>query len=132
MVVGSAALDVVSQAKVISDTDGSRGRQSTSPGTVGLHLGGVGRNIAEAAYRISTSRFQAEPSATVLISSVSDDPLGRLLLEEMQMIGVGTDGIIVTTSQRSAVCNMVLDCSGNLVGGVADMDIIQSIQPETV
>ena len=132
MVVGSAALDVVSQAKVISDTtDGSRGRRSTSPGTVGLHLGGVGRNIAEAAYRISSSRFQAEPSATVLVSSVGDDPLGRLLLEEMRMIGVRTDGI-VTARQRSAVCNMVLDGSGNLVGGVADMDIIQSIQPETV
>ena len=131
MVIGSAAVDVVSQANVISDTDGSRGRQSTSPGTVGLHLGGVGRNIAEAAYRISTSRFQAQPSSTVLVSSVGDDPLGRLLLEEMRRIGVRTDGVM-TTRQKSAVCNMVLDGSGNLVGGVADMDIIQSIQPETV
>jgi pseudouridine-5'-phosphate glycosidase/pseudouridine kinase len=131
VVIGSAAVDVVSRASVTSDTDGSRGRQSTSPGTVGLHLGGVGRNIAEAAYRISTSRFQAQPSETVLVSSVGDDPLGRLLLEEMQRIGVRTDGVM-TTRQRSAVCNMVLDGSGDLIGGVADMDIIQSIQPETV
>jgi len=131
VVIGSAAADVVSQANVISDIDDSRGRQSTFPGTVGLHLGGVGRNIAEAAYRISTSRFQVQPSATVLVSSVGDDALGRLLLEEMRKIGVRTDGV-TTTHQRSAVCNMVLDGSGNLIGGVADMNIIKSIQPETV
>lgn len=131
MVIGSAAIDVVSQANAISDTDGSHSRQSTSPGTVSLHLGGVGRNIAEAAYRVSTSRFQAQPSATVLVSSVGDDALGRLLLEEMRRIGVRTDGVM-TAHQRSAVCNMVLDSSGNLIGGVADMDIIKSIQPETV
>ena len=124
MVVGSAAVDVVSQANTISDTDSSHSRQSTSPGTVGLHLGGVGRNIAEAANRVSTS-------ATVLVSSVGDDALGRLLLEEMRRTGVRTDGIMMA-HQRSAVCNMVLDSSGNLIGGVADMDIIKSIQPETV
>ncbi|KAF8482161.1 indigoidine synthase A-like protein [Russula ochroleuca] len=131
VVIGSAAVDVVSQANVTSDADGSRGRQSTSPGTVDLSLGGVGRNIAEAAHRISTSRFQAQPSATVLVSSVGDDPLGRLLLEEMGRIGVRTDGVM-TTRQRSAVCNMVLDSSRNLIGGVADMDITRSMQPEMV
>lgn len=131
MVIGSAAVDVVSQAHAISDTDGSHSRQSTSPGTVGLHLGGVGRNIAEAAYRISTSRFRAQSSAIVLVSSVGDDALGRLLSEEMRRIGVRTDGVMMAR-QRSAVCNMVLDSSGNLIGGVADMDIIRSIQPETV
>ena len=131
MVIGSAAVDVVSQANARSDTDGSQGRESTSPGTVGLQLGGVGRNIAEAAYRVSTSRFQAQPSATALVSFVGDDALGRFLLEEMQRIGARTDGVM-TAHQRSAVCNMVLDSSGNLIGGVADMDIIKSIQPETV
>lgn len=41
------------------------------------------------------------------------------------------DGVM-TAHQPSAVCNMVLDSSGNLIGGVADMDIIKSIQPEMV
>lgn len=131
MVIGSAAVDIISQANVISDTDGSRGRHSTSPGTVGLHLGGVGRNVAEAAHRISTSKFRAQPSATILVSSVGDDSLGRLLLEETRRMGMRTDGIM-TTRQRSAVCNMVLDGSGNLIGGVADMDIVQSIEPDVV
>lgn len=131
MVIGSAAVDIISQANVISDPDGSRGRHSTSLGTVGLHLGGVGRNVAEAAHRISTSKFRAQPSATILVSSVGDDSLGRLLLEETQRMGMRTDGIM-TTRQRSAVCNMVLDGSGNLIGGVADMDIVQSIEPDVV
>jgi pseudouridine-5'-phosphate glycosidase/pseudouridine kinase len=131
VVIGSAAVDVVSQANTISNTDGSHSQRSTSPGLVGLHLGGVGRNIAEAAYRVSRSRFQAQPSATALVSSVGDDAFGRLLLEEMRRIGVRTDGVM-TDDRRSAVCNMVLDSSGNLIGGVADMDIIKSIQPETV
>jgi pseudouridylate synthase / pseudouridine kinase len=131
MVIGSTAVDVTSQARVMPVTDASLGRHSTSPGTVGLHLGGVGRNVAEAAYRISTSKFQAKASATVLVSLVGDDSFGRLLLEEMRRIGMRTDGV-TTTHQRSAVCNMVLDGSGNLIGGVADMDIVQSIEPEGV
>ena len=131
MVIGSAAVDIISKANAVSDTDDSRGRHSTSPGTVGLHLGGVGRNVAEAAHRISTSKFRVQPSATILVSSVGDDSLGRLLLEETRMMGMRTDGI-VTTHQRSAVCNMVLDGSGNLVGGVADMDSVRSIQPDMV
>lgn len=116
---------------MLSVTDGSRGRHSTSPGTVGLHLGGVGRNVAEAAHRISMSKFQAQPSATILVSSVGDDSLGRLLLEETQRMGMRTDGIVITR-QRSAVCNMVLDGSGNLIGGVADMNIVQSMEPDAV
>ena len=131
MVIGSIAVDVIAHADVISDIGGSRGRHSTSPGTVGLHLGGVGRNVAEAAFRVSTSKFRAQPSATVLVTSVGDDSLGRLLLEETRRIGMRTDGI-VTTQRRSAVCNMVLDGSGNLVGGVADMDVVQSIKPDVV
>jgi hypothetical protein len=42
-----------------------------------------------------------------------------------------TDGFMAS-HQRSAVCSMVLDNSGNLIGGVADMDLIQSIEPEEV
>lgn len=132
MIIGSAAVDVIARAKAISAIDGSRGRHSTSPGTVGLHLGGVGRNVAEAAHRISTSKFRAQPSTTVLISSVGDDLLGRLVLEETGRMGMRTDGIMTTTQRRSAVCNMVLDGSGNLIGGVADMDIVQSIEPDVV
>jgi pseudouridine-5'-phosphate glycosidase/pseudouridine kinase len=130
-VVGSAAVDVVAQARTISDANSSCGRHSTSPGTVTLHLGGVGRNMAEAAHRVSVSKFRSRPSETVLVSSVGDDSLGRLLMEDMRTIGMRTNGVI-TSGRKSAVCNMILDGSGNLVGGVADMDIVSSIEPEMV
>jgi hypothetical protein len=42
-----------------------------------------------------------------------------------------TDGFMAS-HQRSAVCSMVLDSSGNLIGGVADMDLVQLIEPEKV
>ena len=42
-------------------------------------------------------------------------------------MGMRTDGIVTTTSGRTAVCNMVIDESGSLVGGVADMDIIKNL-----
>ena len=131
VVVGSAAIDVVAQAKTIPDADSSSGRHSTSPGIVALNLGGVGRNMAEAAHRVSISKFQSRPSETMLVSYVGDDSFGRLLLEEMRTIGMRTDGI-TTGGRKSAVCNMVLDGSGNLIGGMADMDIIHSIEPEMV
>jgi pseudouridine-5'-phosphate glycosidase/pseudouridine kinase len=67
----------------------------------------------------------------MLVSHVGNDSLGRILLEEMRTIGMRTDGI-TTSGRKSAVCNMVLDGSGNLIGGVADMDIIHSIEPEMV
>ena len=87
--------------------------------------------MAEAAHRVSISKFQSRPSDTVLVSSVGDDSLGRLLLEEMRRIGMRTNGVI-SCGRKSAVCNMVLDGSGNLIGGVADMDIVHSIEPEMV
>ena len=52
-------------------------------------------------------------------------------MEEMRTIGMRINGLI-TSGRKSAVCNMVLDDSGNLVGGVADMDIVHSIEPEMV
>ena len=47
-------------------------------------------------------------------------------------MGMRTDGLFLMESQRSAVCNMFLDDSGNLIGGVADMDIIEALSVEAV
>ncbi|KAI0274834.1 indigoidine synthase A-like protein [Gloeopeniophorella convolvens] len=128
VVVGSAAVDVISQANATFNGDTSRGVHSTSPGSVTVHLGGVGRNVAEAAHRtLGTSM-----STTLLVSSIGDDSFGRLLHEEMGRIGMRTDGLVTSPTARSAVCNMVLDSTGNLIGGVADMDIIRSLEPENV
>ena len=97
-----------------------------------MTLGGVARNIAEASHRILTSRSSQPSTATMLVSPIGDDAFGRVLLDEMQRIGMRTDGLTQRHGAQTAVCNMVLDSSGNLIGGVADMDIIRSLDGETV
>ncbi|KIP11376.1 hypothetical protein PHLGIDRAFT_472924 [Phlebiopsis gigantea 11061_1 CR5-6] len=129
MVIGSAAVDVTARA---TDTDASLGKHSTSPGTVTTSLGGVGRNIAEAAHRILTTSSPSLPYSTVLVSPVGDDAFGRLLVEETSRLGMRADGLVTADSSRSAVCNIVLDGAGNLVGGVADMGIIESLSEDII
>lgn len=87
--------------------------------------------MAEAAHRILTSNGEDWLSTTLLVSVVGVDPFRGLLLEKMQEIRMRTDGLI-TSSGQSAVCNMVLDAHGALIGGVADMDIIQSLNDDEV
>lgn len=88
--------------------------------------------MAEAAHRILMSQSTSSSSTTILISAVGSDSFGRLLVDETGRMGMRTDGLVHFESSRSAVCNMVLDSDGNLVGGVADMDIISSLKPEKV
>lgn len=52
-VIGSAAVDITANAVLANST--CLGRHSTTPGTVSLTLGGVARNIAEAAHRVLAS-----------------------------------------------------------------------------
>lgn len=107
-------------------------QHSTSPGAVSVTLGGVGRNIAEAAYRVLTNHSPEMSTLTMLVSPVGDDVFGRVVADEMHRTGMRTDGLVQQPGVRSAVCNMVLDCAGNLVGGVADMDITKSFDGDTV
>ncbi|KAI0032732.1 indigoidine synthase A-like protein [Vararia minispora EC-137] len=126
VVVGSAAVDITSCA--LSTPSGEDdGRFSTSPGTVRTSLGGVGRNVAEAAHRTLVAMAPELDRTAVLVSCVGDDLFGRSLVGEMGRIGMRTDGIVVGKG-RTAVCNIVLDGKGDLVGGVADMDIIQTFR----
>lgn len=60
--------------------------------------------------------------SALLISPIGEDPFGRLLVDEMKSIGMRTDGLTMSDS-RTAVCNMILDESGTLIRGVADMGI---------
>lgn len=125
MVIGCCAVDVTSRAH--ADVNSTLASQSTVPGTVTMTLGGVGRNIAEAAHRILAAYPQQDRSDTVLVSPIGDDPFGRVLVEETALLQMRTDGLLHIKSQRSAFCNMVLDREGDLVSGVADMDIIHSL-----
>lgn len=127
--LGSAAVDITAQAR---DPDASLGKHSTSPGVVTTSLGGVGRNIAEAAHRILDSSSSQSSPATLLVSPIGDDAFGRLLAEETGRLGMRSEGLLCMDGQRTAVCNMVLDGTGNLIGGVADMNIIEQFSADMV
>ena len=106
--------------------------QTTAPGTVSLTLGGVARNIAEAAHRVLSAAPNGDPHATLLLSPIGVDELAPFLFREHSRLGMRSDGFLRVRNDRTAVCNMVLDAEGSLIGGVADMDIIRDISEETV
>lgn len=130
-IIGSAAVDITAQAASQNGSDSSIGSHTTVPGAVSLTLGGVARNVAEAAHRILASQSEDGSSATVLISPIGRDSFGRLLQDETHRIGMRTDGLIQMDNARTAICNLVLDSVGGLTGGVADMDISRSLDRNT-
>ncbi|KAF9568441.1 indigoidine synthase A-like protein [Agrocybe pediades] len=127
VVIGSAAVDITAQES--SDTNSALARHSTAPGTVNVSLGGVGRNIAEATHRVMEAKYTNLSS--VLVSLVGKDAFGHILEDKLKMSGMRTDGI-VKIDHQTAVCNMVLDSNGSLVGGVADMTIVDALTGELI
>ena len=128
MIVGSAAIDVT--AKPGPEIEAELANRSTAPGTVAMSLGGVARNIAEATHRV-TSHLSPSSPRCVLVSPVGDDPFGRMLMDETAQFGMRVDGFIKTQG-ATAVCNMILDKDGGLVGGVADMGITAKLKADDV
>jgi len=123
-------MDITSRARKQPGTETTHSLYSTTPGLVSLSPGGVGRNIAEATHRILSKK--SGPQTPVLVSLIGDDIMGGVLRNELSRIGMRTDGLVPILGKASAVCNMVLDTEGGLITGVADMDIIESLEGTAV
>ncbi|PIL31886.1 hypothetical protein GSI_06590 [Ganoderma sinense ZZ0214-1] len=133
IVVGSAAVDITARADPVpGGTRSNNNLHTTTPGVVSLTSGGVGRNVAEAACRILTSYSKDLANSAMLVSPIGKDAFGQLLMSESERIGMRTDGFIQVEDARTAVCNMVLDCAGGLTSGVADMDVIRTLNATKV
>ena len=139
IVVGAAAVDMIARA---SDTgSASLIANSTVPGTVTSSLGGVGRNVAEAAHRTFES-FDSPGKAgisseTLLMAPLGGDAFGALVRGETSRMGMRTDGLLVSSNvdgllRRTPVCNMVLTGGGELVGGVADFSALDTLEAQEV
>ncbi|KAJ3113838.1 hypothetical protein HK100_001869, partial [Physocladia obscura] len=118
LVIGATNLDIT--AKFNGKISGSG---KSSSGSVRFSLGGVGRNIAEAAFRTLPP---ASKDRVRFISAIADDAAGRLILSQMSAKGLDSSELHVLPSLPSvstAFYNSVLDCSGDIVAGVADMSI---------
>lgn len=127
VVVGSAALDITAQE--LLGTQSALAIHSTAPGHVKLSLGGVARNMAEALHRVMSQKYPELSS--VLVAPVGYDAFGQIMVDEMTQIGMRTDGLI-RSEKQSAVCNMILDSKGALIGGIADMSIMQTLSGSSV
>lgn len=118
------------------------------PGKVQTSLGGVARNMGEAAHRTLTSLQSSSPSpssslkndntSTMVVAPLGDDPFGLLVRSQMEGMGMRSDGLLIGMrdgaigERRSPVCNMVLSGDGNLVGGVADFSALDTLRSEEV
>ncbi|CAK9786522.1 hypothetical protein CC85DRAFT_306969 [Cutaneotrichosporon oleaginosum] len=122
IVFGAAAVDITSAtSRLVPHT--------TTPGTISISAGGVGRNIAHAAQNLSP------PGEVMLVSAVGThathvDPLGQLLALALQDAGMRADGL-VPTAGRTAACSLVLE-NGDLTGGVADFSIAEQLSIEVI
>ncbi|WWC87651.1 uncharacterized protein L201_002541 [Kwoniella dendrophila CBS 6074] len=151
LVFGSAAIDLTSTSPHTLEP------RTTTPGTVFVSPGGVGRNIAEAAQNFLPENSvqlislfgtnKNTPSIPkqdqILIDEkiiTSDtakeveepDSFGKLLLLELNSAGLRTDGLIGKSGKSTAVCSLTLEKNGDLVAGVADMGIVEIMSIESV
>jgi pseudouridine kinase len=109
LVIGAASLDTKGRA-------GQAIQSGTStPGTIRISVGGVGRNIAENLVRLSED--------VILLSAVGDDGSGRRLLTQARECGIDVSHVLVDTEHHTAAYLTVLDQTGNQVMAIDDMEI---------
>jgi pseudouridine-5'-phosphate glycosidase/pseudouridine kinase len=123
-VFGSAAIDITTRPSIPLQP------RTTTPGSILLTPGGVGRNIAEATQNLLS------PGSVQLVSMIGTstegvDGFGKVLKLEMESSGMRVDGL-VEMEGRTAGCTLSLGMEGDLNDGVADMGIIEGLTPDLV
>jgi pseudouridine kinase len=93
---------------------------SSNPASVRTDFGGVARNVAHNLARLGC--------AVRIVSRVGDDESGRQVRHHLQVAGI--DAILTTSPDRpTASYTAILEPSGDLVIGLADMDIYDELTP---
>lgn len=120
VIAGSLAIDITMSPL-------SNPAHTTAPGTVALSLGGVAGNVAAAAAACGVR-------AALLVAPVGADFLGSVAREGLLGRGMRADGLMKLGEGKGATptCGILLDPKGELVGGVADMDVVEGVKGEEV
>jgi pseudouridine kinase len=109
LVIGSSGID----------TKGRAGKPiqagTSTPGTIRVSVGGVGRNIAENLVRLG--------ERVVLLSAVGDDGSGRRILYQASECGIDVEHIVVSSDYHTAAYLAVLDEEGEFLMSIDDMVI---------
>lgn len=125
VVFGATAVDIT--ARVTPSSTSALIAHSTVPGKVTSTLGGVARNMAEAAHR---SLPPLQSTSTLLVSPLGDDSFGSLVRHETAAMNMRTDGFFSPRDDKyksTPVCNMILGADGDLFGGVADFTALEAL-----
>eukprot|EP00438_Fugacium_kawagutii_P009784 Skav218805 [mRNA] locus=scaffold1140:373392:373904:+ [translate_table: standard] len=119
LVCGGAVVDCIVRP---FDSQQHGASRTSMPGEARISHGGVGRNMAEVSLRLGCTVH--------LLSAVGGDEPGRQLLSHCKQLGIGVKDVDVLESFRTATYTALLDGTGELVGAVADMAILDNIQPD--
>lgn len=111
-VIGGANIDI--KTRIAGDTV----MATSNPGQATVSVGGVARNIAHNLSKLGT--------AAKLVSVIGDDAEGKRLVEETAAAGVDVAAVI-RGSGATGLYSAVLDRAGELVIGVAAMDLIEQL-----
>ncbi len=109
LVIGAASIDTKGRARQPIQ------HGTSTPGTIRISVGGVGRNIAENLARLG--------QRVVLLSAVGNDGSGRRILQQAAECGIDVGHVLVDEEQRTASYLAVLDETGNLILSIDDMGI---------
>lgn len=83
--------------------------------------GGVARNVSENLMRLGVS--------VILISRLGNDEKGRCLIKSMEQSGMDVSGMTHSPSLPTGTYTALLTPEGELVVGMADMDIYEELTP---
>jgi pseudouridine kinase len=113
--IGGAAIDRKYRAKAPIEPE------TSNPVTAERTFGGVARNVAENIARLGGD--------CTLVSVIGDDENGRAILGDLRDLGIDTRFVEVLPTCRTAEYVAVLQPSGDLFTGLADMAIFDAFTP---
>ena len=115
-VIGGANVDITATARKAFIA------RDSNPGTVRLSFGGVGRNIAH------NLALLGDP--VCFVTRFGGDAFGQMLQVSCREIGMDLSLCETCPTLPSACFASLNDCSGEMLGGVADMAVTESISKE--
>ena len=108
----------------IARTDAAAALGVSNPGTVRSSPGGVGFNMATSLARLGLK--------TRLVAIVGADADGESVLAAAKAAGVDVDRIVISRGKPTATYQAAIGDDGELVIGVADMQVYDELDPATV
>lgn len=95
---------------------------TSNPGDVQTDFGGVARNVAENLARLG--------APVTLVSRVGDDAGGKQVRDHAAALGIDTTLFTTSETNPTASYTAILETSGELVIGLADMEVYEEVTAE--